>query len=110
MRRHEIVDDEDVGVLAERGARRGHCVVGGAADLTLADQRQARVVHQANLPLERNHVLGALPVDEIDERGDHRRLAAGARAGNEHDALRLGGEGLDFAGQAELFGGGRPAW
>ena len=37
-----------------------------------------------------------------------RRLAAGARAGDEHEALRLGGQRLDFARQAELFGGRRP--
>ena len=49
-------------------------------------------MHQSNLPLECDHVFGALAIDEIDERGDQRRLAAGARPGDEHEALRLGGE------------------
>ena len=105
VRRDQVVDHQHVGALTKRGTRRGERFVGAAANLALADERRLVVVDQANLPFQRDHELGALAVDQVDERRHQRRLAAGARAGDEHEALRFGGERLHFAREAQLLRG-----
>jgi hypothetical protein len=60
-------------------------------------------VHEFDRVLDREDVLGARPVDLVDQRGEGRRLTGTGRAGDEHQAARLGGERVQRGGQAELL-------
>ena len=75
-----------------------------AAYFALADERRPALVDDVDLALDRDHVIAPGPVDQVDERRDHRPLAAQARAGDEHETFRLDRERLHFARQTELLG------
>ena len=51
----------------------------------------------------RDDVVGAFFVDEIDERRQRCRFAAAGRAGDEHEAFLHETEFLDGVRQAEIF-------
>ena len=76
FRRPEVLDDEHVRVLAQRRTRNRQQLVAVAAHLALADERAAVLVHELDLVLERDDVIAPRAIDEIDERGDQRRLSA----------------------------------
>ena len=80
FRRPEVFDDEHVRILAQRRARHHQQLVAIAAHFALADERAAVLVHELDLVLDRDDVIAARAVDQIDERRDERRLAARAAA------------------------------
>ena len=63
----ERLDHEDVRLLAERGQGRGGRPRGIGAHLTLAHQRFTVDMEDADLWLERDDVVGALLVQQVDE-------------------------------------------
>ena len=101
--RSKILDQQDVGILAQRGANRRHHRVAVAAHLALADERPPALVDKADLRLDRDDVIAARPVDQVDERTHQRRLAAGARPRDQDQTLGLAAEGLHFRREAELI-------
>ena len=67
-------------------------------------------VHELDRVLDRHDVVGARAVDEVDERGERRRLAGTGRAGDEHETTRAAartGRRLRDAELAELLDLGR---
>jgi hypothetical protein len=52
--------------------------------------------------LDREDVLLPLAVDDVEHRGQRRRLARSGRTGDEDEPARLAGELLEHGGQAEL--------
>ena len=64
------------GFSRSAGARRRQQFVAIAAHFALAHERAAVLVHELDLVLDRDDVIAARAVDQIDERGDERRLAA----------------------------------
>ncbi len=98
----QLADQDDVGVLAQRGAQRRAEAVGVGVDLALVDQAALVRVHELDRVLDRQDVLAPLGVDLVDHRRQRRRLAAAGRAGDEHQAARPLGERGDDLRQAEL--------
>ena len=105
MRRGQVVHGQHIRVFTQGRACGAQCVVHTAANFALADNRGAVVVHEADLPFERDHVLGPLTIDQVDEGRDQGGLAVARQGGHQHQALRLGGQ--DFTRQSQLFGGRR---
>ena len=99
----QLVDDEHIGVLTQRGVGHGQCVLAVAANLALADEAADALVDDVDLVLDRNHVVAPRAVDQIDHRRNDRALAAGARAGDQDQTLRLDGQRLDDAREPELL-------
>ena len=54
--------------------------------------------------LERDDVIAARSIDEVDERGCQRRFTARARPGDQDEAFRLRAQSLDLFRQAKLLG------
>ena len=98
-----LLEHEDVGILAERRASRRQHVVVAAADLPLADERAAALVDDVDLALDRNHVVAPRAIDQIDERGHERALSARSRSADEHQAFGLDRQRLNFPREAELI-------
>ena len=61
-------------------------------------------MHDVDLPLDRDHVVAARAVHQVDERRDERPLPARARTGHEDDPFRLERQRLDLTREPELFG------
>ena len=73
------------------------------ADFALRDDRLASLCTNSIGSSIVRMCSGARAVDEIDERGERRALAAAGDAGDEHEAARLFGELDDRRRQAERF-------
>ena len=82
----ELADEDHVGVLAQHVLERGCEAVRVVADLTLVDQRTVVVVQELDRVFDGDDVVGARAVDEVDERGERRRLSGAGRAGDQHEA------------------------
>ena len=98
-----LADEDHVRVLPERAADRlgeGRHV---AADLALRDERLLRRVVELDRVLDRDDVDAALLVDDIDHRGERRRLARARRARHEDEAARLEEKLLDGGRQTDLL-------
>src|SRR5262249_2458992 len=98
-------DEQDVRVLAERGAQalgERPCV---GADLALVDDTLLMLVEELDRILDRHDVLGARPVDLVDKRSERRRLTRTGRPGDEDEAARLLGERVEHRRQTELVEG-----
>ena len=85
-------------------ARRRQHIVVVAADLALADERLAALVHDVDLALDGDDVIAARAVHQIHERRHQRPLSARARTGHEHEPFRLDRERLHLPRQPELIG------
>ena len=96
-------EHEDVGIFAERRARgRQHFVI-TPAHLPLADERAAALVDDIDLAFNRNDMVAARAIDQIDERGHQRALAARSRSTDQHQPFGLDRERLNFVGEPELI-------
>jgi hypothetical protein len=60
-------------------------------------------VHELDRVLEGDDMLAPAPVDQVDHRGEGRRLAAAGRPGHQHQALGKGTELRDHLRHAELL-------
>jgi len=98
------LDHDDVGILPKRGACDAFDLFGAAAHFALADERRSAIVHDIDFVFDRDHVIAPRAVHQVDERRDHRALAAQARSRDEHDAFGFDRQRLHFAGEAELLG------
>ena len=116
----QLADEDDVRILAQRGAQRALERAGVHADLALRDDALLVRVHELDRVLDRDDVIAARAVDEVDQRAERRRLARPGRAGDEHEALVELAELLDLGRDAHLLhrddgrgnlpeDGGRPA-
>ena len=99
----QLADEHDVGILAQRSAQRRLERARVHAHLPLRDDALLVLVHELDRILDRDHVLAALAVDEIDERAERRRLARSRGPGDEHEPSREVAELLHFVGNAELL-------
>ena len=87
----DLADEDDVGILAERGAERVGEGAGVDADLALADARLVVVVEELDRVLDRDDVERLRPVQVPDHRGERRALAVAGGADDEDEAaIRLG--------------------
>jgi hypothetical protein len=75
------------------------------ADFALVHDALLVVMDVFDRVFDRDDVALALVVDEIDHRGQGRRLAAARRAADEHEALLLAAEVLHRGGQPERLEG-----
>ena len=87
-----LADQDHVGVLAQRGLQRAGEVLRVGADLALVDEAALVAVQELDRVLDREDVILALLVDQVDHRGERGRLARAGRAGHQHEAARLAGE------------------
>ena len=71
------------------------------ADLALVDDALLVRVEELDRVLDREDVLLALGVDQVDHRGEGGRLARAGRPGDEDEAARLAGELLEHRRQAQ---------
>ena len=84
-----LADEDHVGVLAKRGPQRFAEARGVRADLALVDDAALVAVQELDRILDREDVLGAVPVDLVDDRRERRRLTGAGRAGDEDEPARL---------------------
>ena len=97
-----LADEDHVRVLAQRCAQRlgeRRCV---ATDLALVDDAISVPVQELDRILDREDVLAARAVDQVEHCCQRRRLTRAGRAGDEHQAARLGGEIGELSGQPQL--------
>ena len=73
------------------------------SDLALADHALVVLVHELDGVLDRDHVVVAVPVHEVDHRGERGRLAGARDAGDEDHAAPLHAEPVEHLGQVELM-------
>ena len=108
-----LAEEDHVGVLPERPTQSLGKPGRVLPDLALVDDAALVVVEELDRILDRDDVVGARPVDLVDDRRERRRLARAGRAGDEHEAARLRRQLVQARGQAELLeradvGGDRP--
>ena len=82
-----LADQDHLRRLAQRRAQRQREGRRVAVQLALVDGAPSCAVQELDRILDREDVLGARLVDQVDDRGERRRLARSGRAGDEHDAV-----------------------
>jgi hypothetical protein len=97
-----LADEDDVGVLAQRGLQAEGEGLGVGADLTLVDDALLVAVEELDRVLDGHDVLFARLVDLVDDRSQRGRLAGAGRARDEHEPTRLLAEVVDDRRQAEV--------
>ena len=97
-----LADEDDVGVLAHRGAQRDREVGRVVTHLALGDDRLLVRVQDLDRVLDRDDVDLLVGVDEVDQRGQGRRLAGAGGARDEHEATGLERELADHLGHTQL--------
>jgi hypothetical protein len=98
-----LADEDDVGILTQRGTdafREGRQVL---AHFTLGDQALLVRVRVLDRILDRDDVALLVLVDPVDHRGQRGRLAGTGRTGDEDQAAGALEQVLDHEGQPELF-------
>ncbi len=98
-----LTDQDHVRVLPHRGTERNGEVGSVVADLALGDDRLLVLVQDLDRVLDRDDVDLFVGVDQVDHRGEGRRLAGAGRTGHQHQAARLEGELAEHLGQAQLL-------
>jgi hypothetical protein len=100
-----LSDQDDVRVLAQRGAQRALEALGVGADLPLVDQALLVVVDELDRVFDGDDVIGPVAVDVVDHRAEGRRLARARGPRHQHQALGQVTEGQDLLAQPQLLGG-----
>ena len=92
---------------SSRSAARSACLneLRVHADLPLRHQALLVRVHELDRVLDRDDVVGARPVDEVDQRGERGALARAGRPRHQDQALGEVAEVLHLAAQAQLVRG-----
>ena len=88
----QLADQDRVGILAERAAKRLAEALGVEPDLALVDDRPVIGVENLDRVLDRDDVRRARAVDVVDDRRERRRLARARRARDEDEPSVLVGE------------------
>ena len=99
----ELADEDDVGIFAQRSAERALEGTGVHTDLPLRDDALLVRVHELDRILDRDDVIGARPVDEVDQRAERRGLAGAGGARDEDESLVQLTEALHFGRDAHLL-------
>ena len=84
-----FAEEDHVGVLTERAAKRVGEPGRIDADLALVDDAALVLMEELDWILDRDDVIGADPVDLVDHRRKRRRLTRARRAGEENEASWL---------------------
>jgi hypothetical protein len=100
-----LADEDDVGILTQRGLQAGGEGLRVRADLALVDDALLVAVEELDRVLDGHDVLFARRVDLVDDGRQRGRLARAGRAGDEDEAARLLGEVVDDRRQPELLDG-----
>ena len=95
-----LAEEDHVGVLTQGAAERVGEPGRVLADLALVDDAALVVVEELDRILDRDDVVGAGAVDLVDDRRERRGLTRAGRAGDEHEAARLGGQLVQARRQA----------
>ena len=83
----QLADHDDVGVLAQRALERRCERSRVRADLALAHHRLLARVHVLDRVFDRDHVVGGLAVDDVDDRRERAGLAVAGGPGDHDEAL-----------------------
>src|SRR4051794_28903873 len=98
-----LADEDHVRVLTQGGTERLREAHGIRADLALIDDAALVTVQELDRVLDREDVLGTVPVDLVDQRRERGRLTGAGRPGHEDEAARLVGEQMEGRRHAELL-------
>src|SRR3954452_22354880 len=98
-----LADQDDVRVLAQRCLQAKPEALSVGADLALVDDAALVRVQELDRVLDREDVLVALGVDQVDHRRERGRLTRAGRAGDEHEPARLLRELLEHRRHAEVL-------
>ena len=79
----QLADHNDIRILTQSAFERAGKRLGVAADFPLGDIALLRLVDNLNRFLDRDDVVFALAVDDVDQRRERRRLAAADRTGHQ---------------------------
>ncbi len=82
----QLTDQNDVGVLPQHVFECRGETVRVLPDFTLTDHAFLGLVHEFNRVFDRDNVIGAGAVDEVDDGRERGRFARTGRAGDEHKA------------------------
>ena len=82
-----LADEDHLRRLAQGRAQREREGRRVAVQLALVDGRLLVEVQELDRVLDREDVVGARLVDQVDDRGERRRLARAGRTGDQHDAV-----------------------
>jgi hypothetical protein len=93
------------GSSAQRCAERGLECLRVQPDLALVHQTLDVLVNELDRIFDRDDVVGAVLVDEVDHRRERCRLAGARRSGHDHEALRQPAEIHARLRQSQLLGG-----
>jgi hypothetical protein len=81
-----LADQNDVGILSERGAQRLRKAARVAADFALADRGLLVSVKELDRILDREDVRSPLGVDVVDHRSQRGALSRAGSSGDQHEA------------------------
>ena len=99
-----LADEDDVGVLAQRGAQRVLERRGVEADLALVHEALLVLVHELERVLDRDDVIAALAVHVVHQRAERGGLARARRPRDEDEPLRLLADLQQFPRQRHVLG------
>jgi hypothetical protein len=102
----QLADNDDVGILAQRALERGEKRPGVLADLALRNVAALRGLDDLDGILDRDDVVRARLVEEVDERGERGGLAGADGARDEDEPVVVGEQfldRLDVLAEAELL-------
>jgi len=97
-----LADDDDVGILAQRGPERPREAHGVGAHLPLVHQRGLHRVHELDRVFEGDDVVGLRLVDQVHDRGERGALAAPGRSADQDDPPVVVQELGEPSGDAQL--------
>ncbi len=82
-----LADEHDVRVLTKRRPQGPLEALSVDPDFALVDQALLVLMHELDRILDRDDVIGPVPIDVIDHRGEGRRLPGAGRSGDENEPL-----------------------
>ena len=104
----QLADGDDVRVLAQGAAQGAGEGAGVRPHLALVDHALLRGVEVLDRVLDGDDVVVPVLVDDVEQGGEGRGLAAAGRAGQQHHALVVVGEPGERGRQPQVAQGGRP--
>src|SRR4029077_16887619 len=94
-----FADEDDVGILTERGGQGGGEVGGVDFDFALVDEAALVAVQKLDGVLDGDEVVGAIGVDAVDHGGERGGLTGTGGAGNQNQAALLFANAIDDGGK-----------
>ena len=100
----QLTDQNDVGIFTQRRAESGLEAAGVYTNLALRDDALLAGVHELDRILDRDDMIAARPIHEVDHAAQRSALAAAGRAGDQHQPLREIAQRFFELRQPELLG------